>query len=480
MLAGLILLLRRRVHDVPGTLIADGVTVALAVSAVSAAIVVGTMLDEVSGRPLSVALALAYPVGDMLLISLIAGGLAGMGWRADRRWLTLAAGVSIFWLADSLYAVKAVQGSYVAGGWFDGGWWAGLLAIGLAAWAPATPRARHDSEAMRLIAVPLGFGALGLAVLVYGALWDVNVLATALAAASLVAVMARLMLTFRENVGMLRHSRREATTDPLTGLGNRRALTRALDEQIGRACEADPLVLVLFDLDGFKGYNDRFGHPAGDALLVRLGANLRGYVEDSGRAYRMGGDEFCVLLQPGGRPVGPLVTGAAAALSEHGEGFRIGCSFGVILLPLEARDASEALRVADQRMYASKNAGRRPADAQSADVLLRALTERHPDLGGHADGVAALAERTAERLGLQGDELDRVRQAARLHDIGKVAIRTRSCPSPACSTSRNGPSCAGTRSSAPGSSPRRRRSKPSPSWCGHPMSAGTARAIPIA
>jgi diguanylate cyclase (GGDEF)-like protein/putative nucleotidyltransferase with HDIG domain len=230
------------------------------------------------------------------------------------------------------------------------------------------------------------------------------------------------MLTFRENVAMLRQSRREATTDPLTGLGNRRALTRALDRQIGQARDADPLVLVLFDLDGFKRYNDRFGHPAGDALLVRLGANLRAYVGATGRAYRMGGDEFCVLLRPGGQPVEPLVAGAAAALSEHGDGFRIGCSHGVILLPREARDASEALRIADQRMYASKHAGRRSAEAQSADVLLRALTERHPELGGHSDGVATLAERTAERLGLEGDELERVRQAARLHDIGKVAI----------------------------------------------------------
>ena len=139
-------------------------------------------------------------------------------------------------------------------------------------------------------------------------------------------------------------------------------------------------MLVLFDLDGFKHYNDTFGHPAGDALLVRLGAGLADFVEGRGTAYRMGGDEFCALLRPGSRSAMPLVAGAAAALSEHGDGFAIGCSYGAIHLPAEAAEAAEALRIADQRMYAQKNAGRTSATRQSKDVLLRALAERNPDL----------------------------------------------------------------------------------------------------
>ena len=57
-------------------------------------------------------------------------------------------------------------------------------------------------------------------------------------------------------------------------------------------------MLALFDLDGFKHYNDTFGHPAGDALLERLGGNLARLVAGRGRAYRMGGDEFCALFEP--------------------------------------------------------------------------------------------------------------------------------------------------------------------------------------
>ena len=231
--------------------------------------------------------------------------------------------------------------------------------------------------------------------LIYGCLADMNPLAVALSALSLVAVMARLMLTFRENVAMLRTSRDEALTDALTGLGNRRALARELARLLPEADDARPLVLVLFDLDGFKHYNDTFGHPAGDALLVRLGGNLANYLSGRGRAYRMGGDEFCALFDPGDEVADPIIAGAASALTEHGEGFNVTSSYGAIVLPREAQDATEALRIADQRMYAQKNAGRTSATRQSKDVLVRALTERAPELFAHLEGVAELAEATA-------------------------------------------------------------------------------------
>jgi diguanylate cyclase (GGDEF)-like protein len=431
-LAGLILLLRARARSVPRTLWVDGLIAALAVGALSAAIVFETVLEHVEGQGLAVATSLAYPLGDMVLLGLIVGALAGTGWRLDRTWILLAMGVSTFWLADSLYLVKTAEGTYEAGGVIDLGWWVGLLLIALAAWQKPPARERRPSgESLRLISVPLGFGLAGLVPLVYGCFTDLNALAIALAAASLLAVMVRLTLTFRENVAMLRASRGEALADALTGLGNRRALTRDLDDLLpDEADEADeagdeplrPLVLALFDLDGFKHYNDSFGHPAGDALLVRLGSNLAACLAGRGRAYRMGGDEFCVLFEPGSDDASALLESAAAALSESGEGFTIGCSYGSVELPYEASDPAEALRIADQRMYASKNAGRMSASRQSKDVLLRALTEHSPVLGGHLSGVAELAEQTARRLGLPIEEVERVRHAGELHDAGKVAI----------------------------------------------------------
>ena len=78
--------------------------------------------------------------------------------------------------------------------------------------------------------------------------------------------------------------------------------------------------------------------------------------------------------------------------------------------------------MADQRMYAHKHSRRAPAEAQSKDVLLQALAERHPELGPHADIVADLAQATAMRLALPDEEIRNVRLAAELHDVGKVAV----------------------------------------------------------
>jgi diguanylate cyclase (GGDEF)-like protein len=421
-LAGMIALLRARAKFSPALLV-DGAAIALAVAALSAAIVFQTVLEHVSGQPLQVATSLAYPITDLILLAVGAGALAGTGWRIDRTWLVLAAGILAFWLADSLYLVRTAAGTYESGGWFDAGWWAGLVLIAVAAWqAPPQRRRRPVADDLRAIAAPLVAGAVGLELLVHAALGHLNALAVALAAAALAFVMVRFALTFRANVAMLRASRTEALTDALTGLGNRRALSRELAELLPEAGDDSPLVLALFDLDGFKHYNDTFGHPAGDTLLSRLGANLRAYFDARGRVFRMGGDEFCALFDPGCADVGTLLEGAALALSQQGEGFFVGCSFGAVTLPAETRDAAEALRVADHRMYAQKHAGRMSASRQSRDVLLSAVTERNPDLAGHLSVVGELAERTARHLGLTREEVDIVRQAAELHDVGKVAI----------------------------------------------------------
>jgi diguanylate cyclase (GGDEF)-like protein len=223
----------------------------------------------------------------------------------------------------------------------------------------------------------------------------------------------------------LRAARREleahANTDALTGLGNRRKLLTDLERAVNTAKVDDPVVLTLFDLNGFKNYNDTFGHPAGDALLLRLGHALaQAAAPFGGRAYRPGGDEFCVLARTPRRHA--MEQAAQQALSESGEGFTVSAAFGSVVLPLRVGGSAEALRKADEAMYAQKHSGRAGADRQSSDVLLRALTERHPDLGDHLDGVTELAAAVAERMGIHGEELTQVCHAAALHDIGKVAI----------------------------------------------------------
>jgi two-component system cell cycle response regulator len=212
-------------------------------------------------------------------------------------------------------------------------------------------------------------------------------------------------------------------TDALTGIPNRRQLKADLDHGLKQASPAKPLLLLLFDLNGFKAYNDTFGHPAGDALLIRLaGALDTAMTNHGGSAYRLGGDEFCVLARVEEGRSAPVAAAASQALAEHGGGFHITASYGAILLPEESQDVVEAMQLVDQRMYAQKTSGRRSPDRQSRDVLLRALQERNPELAERHAAVARMAEVIGERMDLAAEERVQLRQAAELHDVGKLAI----------------------------------------------------------
>jgi diguanylate cyclase (GGDEF)-like protein/PAS domain S-box-containing protein len=204
--------------------------------------------------------------------------------------------------------------------------------------------------------------------------------------------------------------------DALTGLPNRRRLMEELERVEERH------LLVFFDLDGFKLYNDSFGHPEGDLLLRRLGRKLSETLGADGRAFRLGGDEFCVLARMPDGNGDALIDACCEALSEQGEGFEVGASWGSVTLPDEAPDATSALVTADQRMYADKGAGRASARQQTRDIALRVLAERHPDLREHSGAVAGLARAVGLRMGLDDALLDDLERAAELHDIGKIAI----------------------------------------------------------
>ena len=238
-------------------------------------------------------------------------------------------------------------------------------------------------------------------------------------------VVALALLVFAAISFLAQHRVLVATsmTDALTGIPNRRQLKTDLERGLKDASPARPLLLMLFDLNGFKGYNDSFGHPAGDALLVRLAKALeQAMTVHGGCAYRLGGDEFCVLASVEPDTTTPIVAAASQALSEHGGGFSISASYGAILLPQESHDVTEAMRLVDQRMYAQKTSARRSPDRQSRDVLLRALAERNPELAERHAAVARLAEAIGQRMGLVDGDRAQLRQAAELHDIGKLAI----------------------------------------------------------
>jgi diguanylate cyclase (GGDEF)-like protein len=186
------------------------------------------------------------------------------------------------------------------------------------------------------------------------------------------AVIVRLAMSDRENKTLLEQVR----TDQLTGLGNRGRMQVELPERFAGASEAQPISLLLFDLNGFKHFNDTFGHPAGDELLTRLGGQLREALGQEGHAYRIGGDEFCVLLTCPRDRFDTMTREAAMALSATGPGFEVSASWGAVVVPDEEGEQSAALQLADVRMYAQKES-RRIAHDDSLKPTVTVAPQQH-------------------------------------------------------------------------------------------------------
>jgi diguanylate cyclase (GGDEF)-like protein len=417
---GIVLLLRSRVRSIAGTLWLDGITAALAAGALGAALIVELVLESTEGSTSTVVTNLLYPLGDILLLSAVFGVFSLTGWRPGPRWLLLGLGALSTATADAVYLFQSAEGTYVEGTWVDILWPTAMLLIASSAWLPDRTRHGLEVEGRPLLAVPAVCAFLATGILVYDHFIRVNLLAIVLATATLVLVIVRLGVTFRENRRLFELTRVEATTDALTGLGNRRQLLADLERRL-QSDTVPPTLLMLFDLDGFKGYNDTFGHPAGDALLERLGEKLATVPGPEGAAYRLGGDEFCLIANVDEGEAEPLIDRACSALTEHGEGFQVETSFGAILLPDEATEPGSALQMADERLYAQKYSRRGESDRTMA-ALLEALSVREPELQSQIAGVGSLAGEIGRRLGLRRDELEELERAAQLHDLGKLAV----------------------------------------------------------
>jgi diguanylate cyclase (GGDEF)-like protein len=417
----LVYLLKARVAQLEPLAWVDGLIGALAVAGVAAALIFPPVLEALGGSPLGVAVSLAYPCMDVVLLGLLSGAFAASKWRVGGTWLLIAGALLLFGACDVVYLSVAGQ-STTALNLASVGWPLAFLLLAAASWLPA---AENDSAAARAgkrrIVVPLAMAAIGISLLAVGSFVHIGSVAVALGVACLVAVLARLLITFNLNTRMLLASQDEAVTDALTGLANRRALMADLDRAVS-ASPPEAMVLALFDLDGFKAYNDGFGHPAGDDLLRRLGTQLEEAVAPHGRAYRLGGDEFCILAATRELPAEAICKTAEEALSDRGKGFEVGASWGRVLIPVEVVTSTDALRLADKRMYSKKGMRAGSAQSQTRSVLLRVLQAREPDLERHLEGVAQLASAFGRALGLESEELDVLVRAAELHDIGKIAI----------------------------------------------------------
>jgi diguanylate cyclase (GGDEF)-like protein/putative nucleotidyltransferase with HDIG domain len=264
-------------------------------------------------------------------------------------------------------------------------------------------------------------------------------------AAALIGPLLAIGLYQRSNFRALR-AMRLALTDPLTGLGNHRHFHERLERAIEDATESgEPLALCLIDVDDFKRINDRLGHPEGDAVLRQLASRLR----QDGETFRLGGDEFAVLMPGLTELDAEEITRSIVARISAVALDRIGpvtVSAGLATYPSHGKSRAELIKLADSALYWAKEHGKnrvsvyRPAVVELGELrrlaegpdeaarfraaasLARSVDARDTYTGSHSTRVAELSARIAVRLGLGAADVELVRLAGSLHDLGKLAI----------------------------------------------------------
>ncbi|MEO6142697.1 MAG: EAL domain-containing protein [Dermatophilaceae bacterium] len=342
-----------------------------AVGALGAAAVLAVVLDPVLASALSeswslaTAVAVAYPLFDLLLVAAVTGMVVVRGLRGDDRLVLLIVGLLAYAVADVFYALQVTADTYMVGTPLDAVWSIAIALIALYVHGSArrdeAAAAVERQETRGTALLMSGFAtAAGLGVLVMGTRSPVSTLAVALAGVTLLAAAARTQVAFRQLVRMA-DLRRQATTDHLTGLPNRRALYAQADARMTDP-ESRRQALLLLDLDRFKEVNDSLGHQAGDVLLIQVGARLGEHLRAGDLLVRLGGDEFAVLLDDAGNEQAVAVAGKlCAALAEpfalEDIAVHSGVSIGIALFPSDGHDLSTLLRKADVAMYKAKASG---------------------------------------------------------------------------------------------------------------------------
>jgi diguanylate cyclase (GGDEF)-like protein len=360
---GLALLVRARTHALDWRLWMDGAIAALGTAALGTAFVFDFVLAQTSGTRLQVATTLAYPLGDIILFSMVVGVIALTRWRPGRAWSLLLLGLAALAVADVAYTLQSTDLGLPEGAWIDPIYLVAAACLGAQAWQSRTEEIKRSTRVSgwRELMVPAVFAAVMIGLFGMQYVSSATELSTVLWAATMIAVVVRLALSDRENKTLLELVR----TDPLTGLGSRGALQVDLEASCDAASEKEPICVLLFDLNGFKRYNDSFGHPAGDELLADLGAALRSVLGKDGAGYRVGGDEFCAVLSCPQDRFEEITRKAAIAFTASNHGIRVSSAWGAVTIPAEAATPGEAMQLADLRMYAQKESRRA---SRSVDV----------------------------------------------------------------------------------------------------------------
>ena len=345
----------------------DGAVASAGTASVCAAFVFSRVLHATGGDAAATATNLAYPIGDVLLLSLIMGGSTVMPGRRKAPWLLMAAGLAINAVGDTANLFGTSFGASRPGFVFNAiAWPTSLLLLSVSVWLRPRPASLQAVQRPASFIIPGTSAVCALAVLFVGNVHGTSRLALGLATAALLLAGVRLALSVRGIRSLSQERREQSVTDELTGLGNRRYLNTVLDAffaDYGEPAERSRTIAFLFvDLNRFKEVNDPFGHSIGDKLLKQLGPRLSAWVRRDDLLIRLGGDEFVVVLVDADGEIAAMVAqrltdGLAEPFLVDSVQIRVNASIGIAVAPTDATDPAGLLWCADVAMYRAKLTG---------------------------------------------------------------------------------------------------------------------------
>jgi diguanylate cyclase len=366
----------------------DGVLVASSLFVVTWATALGEVAHAGGSSRFAFVVSLAYPVADLVLLTVTLIVLTHAQGDVRRGLLPLGIALGIMAISDSGFAYLAVLGSYSTGNIVDAGWVTAFLLLGVAAangsHVDEDPAARHMSQLSLLLPYVPAVVAIGIALpRIIGAHQD-NVILAGVTVMSLV-IFVRQLVALLDNRALVERVSFQAFHDGLTGLANRALFTDRVGHAVDlHARDLRPVAVVYLDLDDFKVVNDTLGHTAGDELLVQVAERMRSTVRTGDTVARLGGDEFAILSESGG-DIGILGLRLLEAFERPvlvaGRRLSIQASIGIAALSPDSAPLSgeELLKRADTAMYAAKRMGKgglvhyRPdlADVEGDELDLR-------------------------------------------------------------------------------------------------------------
>ena len=356
--AGLILLARSGLRQLPASVLLDGLVTSLGVGALFSAFTLDRILSGVDGSAAEVLTNLSYPIGDLLLIVVAVAALAVTRWRPDPVWWLVAIGFGVFAVADTAYLL-GVDSWYEAGSWVDALWLIGIALVPLAGSLQQRP-ARAAVSGFAALLVPVLFSLAALGVLVVAAFDDLHPVTIGLAAACLVAAGTRTALSSEQTRALARTSHTEAITDELTTVGNRRMLEEQLPTLAAGAGSGQPLLVSILSIRRLSEINDALGYQYGDRLLAALGRRLRDNVRGRGVLARLGGAEIALLQSFDGHlgraeeSVRDLLASIATPVRMDGVEVEMELSVGVAASPLHGTESRDLLRCAGDALRRAK------------------------------------------------------------------------------------------------------------------------------